>query len=142
MDKSSKSTEHISIPEITGEYSEPWSWRKFKQLLGFFGPAALVASIAVGAGETILVTGVGAWAEYGLIWLILVSVLVNGITVTYLMGRFTLVSGQPYGRIMAKLPGPRGWFILTLLTIELLALSLALTAVAKPCGNLVVYILS
>ncbi len=142
MDKSSKSTEHISIPEITGEYSEPWSWRKFKQLLGFFGPAALVASIAVGAGETILVTGVGAWAEYGLIWLILVSVLVKGITVTYLLGRFTLVSGQPYGRIMAKLPGPRGWFILTLLTIELLALSLALTAVAKPCGNLVVYILS
>ena len=57
--------------------------------------------------ETILVTGVGAWAEYGLLWLILLSVLVKGITVTYLLGRFTAVSGQPFGRVMAKLPGPR-----------------------------------
>lgn len=140
--KPSNSSETISIPEPAGVYTEPWSWKKFKRMLGFFGPAAMVASIAVGAGETILVTGVGAWAEYGLLWLILLSVLVKGITVTYLLGRFTAVSGQPFGRVMAKLPGPRGWFILTLLTIELLALSLALTAVAKPCGNLVVYILS
>tara|TARA_B100001750_G_scaffold208961_1_gene188307 strand:- start:197 stop:1681 length:1485 start_codon:yes stop_codon:yes gene_type:complete len=140
--KSTEPSETIIIPEATGDYGEPWSWKKCKRILGSFGPAALVASIALGAGETILVTGVGAWAEYGLLWLILLSVLVKGISVTYLLGRFTVVSGQPYGRVMAKLPGPRGWFILTLLTIELVALSLALTAVAKPCGNLVVYILS
>ena len=136
------SSEILSIPEPTGVYAEPWSWKKFRRMLGFFGPAALVASMAVGAGETILVTGVGAWAEYGLLWLILLSVLVKGVAVTYLLGRFTAVSGQPFGRMLAKLPGPRGWFILTLLTIELLALSIALTAVAKPCGNLVVHIFS
>ncbi len=137
---SAGSSEILSIPEPSGVYTEPWSWKKFKHMLGFFGPAALVASMAVGAGETILVTGVGAWAEYGLLWLILLSVLVKGVAVTYLLGRFTAVSGQPFGRMLAKLPGPRGWFILTLLTIELLALSIALTAVAKPCGNLVVHI--
>ncbi|MCY4545183.1 MAG: hypothetical protein OXD39_08095, partial [Gemmatimonadetes bacterium] len=136
-EESAGSSEILSIPEPTGVYTEPWSWKKFKHMLGFFGPAALVASMAVGAGETILVTGVGAWAEYGLLWLILLSVLVKGVAVTYLLGRFTAVSGQPFGRMLAKLPGPRGWFILTLLTIELLALSIALTAVAKPCGNLV-----
>ena len=143
MNQASDSTEssrYLSIPEPTGVYAEPWSWKKFRLMLGFFGPAALVASMAVGAGETILVTGVGAWAEYGLLWLILLSVLVKGVAVTYLLGRFTAVSGQPFGRMLAKLPGPRGWFILTLLTIELLALSIALTAVAKPCGNLVVHI--
>ncbi len=140
--KPSESSETISVPEPAGVFAEPWSLKKFKRMLGFFGPAALVASMAVGAGETILVTGVGAWAEYGLLWLILVSVLVKGIAVTYLLGRFTAVSGQPFGRMLAKLPGPRGWFILTLLTIELFALSLALTAVAKPCGNLVVHIFS
>ena len=139
-EESAGSSEILSIPEPTGVYTEPWSWKKFKRMLGFFGPAALVASMAVGAGETILVTGVGAWAEYGLLWLILLSVLVKGVAVTYLLGRFTAVSGQPFGRMLAKLPGPRGWFILTLLTIELLALSIALTAVAKPCGNLVVHI--
>ena len=139
-EESAGSSEILSIPEPTGVYTEPWSWKKFKHMLGFFGPAALVASMAVGAGETILVTGVGAWAEYGLLWLILLSVLVKGVAVTYLLGRFTAVSGQPFGRMLAKLPGPRGWFILTLLTIELLALSIALTAVAKPCGNLVVHI--
>ncbi len=132
----------ISIPEPTGVYTEPWSWGKIKKMLGFFGPAALVASMAVGAGETILVTGVGAWAEYGLLWLILLSVLVKGVFVTYLLGRCTAVSGQSIGRLLVKLPGPRGWFILSLLTVELVGLSLALTAVAKPCGNLVVYIMS
>jgi len=65
----------ITIPEPTGVYTEPWSWGKIKKMLGFFGPAALVASMAVGAGETILVTGVGAWAEYGLLWLILLIVI-------------------------------------------------------------------
>ncbi len=138
----SESSEILSIPEPAGIYAEPWSWKKCKGMLGFFGPAALVASMAVGAGETILVTGVGAWAEYGLLWLILLSVLVKGVAVTYLLGRFTAVSGQPFGRMLAKLPGPRGWFILALLVIELLALSIALTAVAKPCGNLVVHIFS
>ena len=122
--KSTEPSETIIIPEATGDYGEPWSWKKCKRILGSFGPAALVASIALGAGETILVTGVGAWAEYGLLWLILLSVLVKGISVTYLLGRFTVVSGQPYGRVMAKLPGPRGWFILTLLTIELVMLIL------------------
>ncbi|MXW05754.1 MAG: hypothetical protein F4Z81_11875 [Gemmatimonadetes bacterium] len=140
--KGPDSSEFLSIPEPAGVYAEPWTWRKFRRMLGFFGPAALVASMAVGAGETILVTGVGAWAEYGLLWLILLSVLVKGVAVTYLLGRFTAVSGQPFGRMLAKLPGPRGWFIMTLLTIELLALSIALTAVAKPCGNLVVHIFS
>lgn len=139
-DDPANSSEFLSIPEPAGVYAEPWSWKKFRHMLGFFGPAALVASMAVGAGETILVTGVGAWAEYGLLWLILLSVLVKGVAVTYLLGRFTAVSGQPFGRMLAKLPGPRGWFILTLLVIELLALSIALTAVAKPCGNLVVHI--
>lgn len=130
----------IRIPEPAGGYAESFSFRKLLRLLKFFGPAALLASLAIGAGETILVTGVGAWAEYGLLWLILVSVLVKGVFVTYLLGRYTAVSGQYIGHSLVNLPGPRGWLILTLIGVELIGLSLALTAVAKPCGNLVVYL--
>lgn len=131
----------IEIPQSEGLHGEPFSLRKIKRLLTFFGPAALLASLAIGAGETILVTGVGAWAEYGLLWLVLVGVLVKAVFVTYLLGRYTAVSGQYIGHSLVGLPGPRGWLILTLIVIELVGLSLALTAVAKPCGNLVVFLL-
>ena len=134
------SGEVIRVPDLEGVYSEPFSFRKLIKLLTFFGPAALLASLAIGAGETILVTGVGAWAEYGLLWLILVSVLVKAVFITYLLGRYTAVSGQYIGHSLVDLPGPRGWIILTLIAIELVGLSLALTAVAKPCGNLVAYL--
>ena len=134
------SGEVIRVPDLEGVYSEPFSFRKLIKLLTFFGPAALLASLAIGAGETILVTGVGAWAEYGLLWLILVSVLVKAVFITYLLGRYTAVSGQYIGHSLVDLPGPRGWMILTLIAIELVGLSLALTAVAKPCGNLVAYL--
>ena len=132
---------HLTVPEPEGVYSEPFSARKAFRMLGFFGPAAVVASLAIGAGETILVTGVGAWAGYGLLWLVLLSVLVKGVCVTYLIGRYTVVSGQSIGAQLARIPGPRGWFILTVLAVELIGLTLALTAIAKPCGNLVVYLL-
>jgi len=138
----SSSPEILTVPEPDSLYAAPFSLRRALRMLRFFGPAAMVASIAIGAGETILVTGVGAWAEYGLLWLILTSVLVKGVCVTYLLGRYPVVSGQPVGNALAELPGPRGWFILTLLTVELLGLTLALTAVAKPCGNLVVYLVN
>jgi Mn2+/Fe2+ NRAMP family transporter len=131
----------VAVPEPEGIFGEPFSRRKLMRMLRFFGPGALVASIAVGAGETILVTGVGAWAEYSLLWLILLSVLVKGVCVTYLLGRYTAVSGQTVGNALVRLPGPRGWFILGLLGVELAGLTLALTAVAKPCGNLMVYLM-
>ena len=48
--------------EYSGVFTEPWSASKLWRLLRTFGPAAIVASVAIGAGETIVVVRAGAWA--------------------------------------------------------------------------------
>ncbi len=131
----------IEIPPLTGIYAEPFSFSKFLRMMSFFGPAAIVASISLGAGETIMVTGLGAWSEYGLLWLLLLSVVVKGIFVTYLTGRYTAVTGQRIGHRLVMLPGPRGWLLLGVVIAELGLVSMGLTAVAKPCGNLITFLL-
>tara|TARA_R110002095_G_scaffold204266_2_gene186858 strand:- start:2745 stop:4223 length:1479 start_codon:yes stop_codon:yes gene_type:complete len=131
----------IEIPPLTGIYAEPFSFSKLFRMMSFFGPAAIVASISLGAGETIMVTGLGAWSEYGLLWLLLLSVVVKGIFVTYLTGRYTAVTGQRIGHRLVMLPGPRGWLLLGVVIAEVGLVSMGLTAVAKPCGNLITFLL-
>lgn len=138
---SDSSSSCIQVPELDGFYTQPLSAGKLYRLAGSFGPAAVIASLSIGAGETIMVTGVGAWAEYGLLWLVLLSVLTKGVFVTYLLGRYTAASGQHIGPRLLQLPGPRGWLLHAIVWMELIAMTLALAAVAKPCGNLVVYLL-
>jgi len=131
----------VTIPPLGGVFAEPWSAGKLRRMLAMFGPAAIVASVAIGAGETIIVVRTGSWAGYGLMWLVLLSVLVKGVFVTYLIGRFTAVSGQYLGHRLVHLPGPRGWFLLTIIAMELLAAPPVWAAVAKPCGNLLRHLL-
>ena len=109
----------IDIPEPTGVLVERWSLGKFWRLAALFGPAAIVASLAIGAGETIVVVQVGSWAGYDLLWLVLASVLTKGICVTYLLGRYTAVSGEPIGPRLVRAPGPRGWVLLLIIGLEL-----------------------
>lgn len=132
----------ISIPPPTGIYAEPFSLRKFGRLLGSFGPAAVVASLSLGAGETIMVCGLGSWSEFGLLWLLVLSVLIRGVVVMYLVGRYSAVTGQSFAQRIAMLPGPRGWLLMLFVAGELAVLATGLTAIAKPCGDLGVFILS
>ena len=134
-------SEAIEIPPLTGIYAEPFSLSKLLRMIGFFGPAAVVASLSLGAGETIMVTGLGAWSEYGLLWLLLLSGLVKSVFVTYLTGRYTAVTGQSIGHRLVMVPGPRGWLLLAVVVAEVGLISMGLTAVAKPCGNLITYVL-
>lgn len=119
-----------------GVVAEPWSLRKLAHLLAVFGPAAIVASVAIGAGETIVVVRAGAWAGYGLLWLVLLSVLVKGVFVTYLLGRYTAISGEPISQRLARLPGPRGWLLIAMVALEMAATGPLWAAVARPCGDL------
>ena len=130
----------VEIPPLEGIYVEPFSPGKLFRMMQFFGPAAVVASLGLGVGETIMVTGLGAWSEYGLYWLLILSVLVKGVFVTYLIGRYTAITGQRIGHRLVMLPGPRGWLLLALLIAELGLIGMALTAVAKPCGNLIAFL--
>ena len=87
----------VSIPEPTGLLAERWTIAKMGRLAALFGPAAIVASVSIGAGETIVVVQAGSWAGYNLLWLVVASVLVKGVCVTYLVGRYTAVSGELIG---------------------------------------------
>jgi Mn2+/Fe2+ NRAMP family transporter len=131
----------VAIPPLTGIYTEPMSVKKSFRLLGFFGPAAVVASLSIGAGETIMVTGLGAWSEYGLLWLLLLSVLVKGVFVTYLIGRYTAITGDRVVHRLTRLPGPRGWLLFIILLAEIAVVSMSLAAVGKPCGSLLTSLL-
>ena len=82
MDNSGQSDDRIVPPEYKGVFAERWSLAKLGRLLTVFGPAAIVASVAIGAGETIVVVRAGAWSGYDLLWLVLLSVLVKGVFVT------------------------------------------------------------
>lgn len=126
----------IDIPEPTGVFAEPWSGRKLLGLLGVFGPAAIVASLSIGAGETIVVVRAGAWAGYDLLWLVLVSCLVKGVFVTYMLGRYTAISGEYLGHRLVRLPGPRGWLLLLIIAAEMIGAPLGWVPISKPCGDL------
>ncbi|MDE0314555.1 MAG: Nramp family divalent metal transporter [Candidatus Poribacteria bacterium] len=128
--------EKFDIPPVTGPYADPWSLKKIIALASVFGPAAIVASVSIGAGETIVVVRAGAWAGYDLLWLVLLSCVVKGVFVTYLLGRYTAVSGEYIGNRLAKLPGPRGWLLIAIIIFEMIGAPLAWVPIAKPCGSL------
>ena len=131
----------ISIPALTGVLAEPWSLKKLVGMLALFGPAAIVASIAIGAGETIMVVRAGSWARYDLLWAVLLACVVKGIFLTYLLGRYTAVCGESIATRLVRLPGPRGWFLIGIVVLEMLMAPLLWTAVAKPCGVLLSFFL-
>lgn len=126
----------FAIPALTGVFVEPWSGKKLIGLMRFFGPAAIVASLSIGAGETIVVVRTGAWAEYDLLWLVLLACIVKGLFITYLLGRYTAVSGEQIGHRLVRVPGPRGWLLITIVVLELLVAPFAWVPIAKPCGSL------
>jgi len=131
----------VDIPQPTGVFNQPWSFQKLIALMAVFGPAAIVASVSIGAGETIVVVRTGAWAGYGLLWLVLLSCVVKGIFVTYFLGRYTAVSGEYIGHRLVRLPGPRGWLLLAIVAMEMIGAPLAWVPIAKPCGDLFHYLL-
>lgn len=131
----------VEIPQPTGVFAQPWSTKKLFGLLAVFGPAAIVASVAIGAGETIVVVRAGAWAGYGLLWMVLLSCLVKGVFFTYLVGRYTAVSGELIGHRLVRFPGPRGWLLLAILLFEMIGAPLAWVPISKPCGDLFHYML-
>lgn len=139
--ENNQNTEHVDIPPVSGPFAEPWSLKKIFALAAVFGPAAIVASVSIGAGETIVVVRAGAWAEYNLLWLVLLSCVVKAVFVTYLLGRYTAVSGEYIGNRLAKLPGPRGWLLIAIVIFEMVGAPLAWVPIGKPCGALLHFLL-
>lgn len=105
------------------------------------GPGAIVASATIGAGETVLAVRVGAWGGYSLLWLVLAAAVTKSFLTLYLLGRYAAVSGQSAADKLAELPGPRGWFLWSVLVLEGLVAPLVFVVIAVPCGQLMSNIL-
>lgn len=131
----------IDIPPPDGVYAEPFSLRKLTRLLAFFGPAAVMTSVSIGAGETLVVVITGAWARYQLLWIVLLAVIVKGLFTSYLIGRYTAITGRSLGSRMGSLPGVLGWLPLVLVACELIGAAPICAVIARPCGNLLAFVL-
>jgi Mn2+/Fe2+ NRAMP family transporter len=69
----------FSFPEPDKLLPKQFSVRKFLRCMAFFGPAAIVASVSVGAGRTVLAVRTGAWSGYGPLWLVLLACLTKNL---------------------------------------------------------------
>jgi len=81
----------ISFPEPDEVLTEKPSLRKYLRYLLFFGPGAIIASATIGQGQLILGPQIGAWAGFGLLWIITLSL--GSYILAYVAARFTLLSG-------------------------------------------------
>lgn len=125
-------------PQIT-EY-KGFSLKWIFSLLKNFGPAAIIASVSIGAGESVLAVRAGAWAGYSLLWIILLAGLVKAGLITYLIGRYTILSGELIAARIAKAPGPKYWCVIFIGGIALFEAPFFTAAIAAACGGLLNYI--
>ncbi len=80
---------------------------KYLKYLLFFGPGAILASMTIGQGQLILGPQIGAWAKYGLLWLITISA--STYVFCYISTRFTMLSGLSLMDIFSY-GTKKGWF--------------------------------
>lgn len=133
--------------ELSIHYPDPaisdykgFSLKRTLSLLKSFGPAGILASISIGAGESVLAVRVGAWAGYSLLWIVFLAGLVKAGLITYLIGRYTILSGELISSRIAKAPGPKYWCIVFIGGIALLDAPFFISAIAAACGGLLNYL--
>lgn len=102
--------------------------------LAVFGPGAIIASLTIGTGELIFSTRGGALFGYRILFLfVLISVLKWGLVLA--SARHIILTGvHPYRR-MVSLPGPRGWFPISLLLLTAIAMPIWVSFHSGVLGN-------
>ena len=106
------------------------------------GPGAIVASASIGAGETVLAVRAGAWGGYDLLWLILIATITKSFLTLYLLGRYAAVSGQTVAEKLVEFPGPRGWLLWLILSLEAVVAPFVFVVIAVPSGRLMTEIVA
>ncbi|WP_314173209.1 Nramp family divalent metal transporter [Streptomyces winkii] len=79
-------------------------------VLKFFGPGAIIASLTIGTGESILASREGAVFGYTVLWAVVVGTIAKGALVYASNRHITLTGEHPMSRFAKVMPGPRGWF--------------------------------
>lgn len=103
--------------------------------LKFFGPGAVIASLTIGGGESILASREGAVFGYAVLWAVVVGAVAKGALVYASNRHMTLTGEHPMTRFARVFPGPRGWFPLLLAVICLLSFPGWASGVAVALGD-------
>ncbi|MCM2580042.1 Nramp family divalent metal transporter [Streptomyces meridianus] len=104
-------------------------------VLKFFGPGAIVASLTIGSGESILASREGAVFGYAVLWAVVVGTVAKGALVYASNRHITLTGEHPMTRFAKVLPGPRGWFPVLLALICLMSFPGWASGVAVALGD-------
>ena len=104
-------------------------------VLKFFGPGAIIASLTIGSGESILASREGAVFGYAVLWA-LVAAAVAKAAIVYASNRYMVLTGEhPMSRFARALPGPRGWFAALLTVICFLSFPGWASGVSRALGD-------
>lgn len=95
---------------IQSATDSPLAWWKV------FGPGAVIASLTIGAGELIFASRGGALFGYRLLFYFAVVLLLKWVLVYGAARHMVLTGAHPFERCV-NLPGPRGWFPMTLVLL-------------------------
>ncbi len=122
----------ITFPEPNSVLNEKPSIRKYLKYLLFFGPGAIIASMTIGQGQLILGPQIGAWAKYGLLWLITANI--ASYIFCYIGTRFTMLSGINVMDIFSN-KFRKGWVNWSLLIIILIFLPVFTATIITTIGQ-------
>lgn len=104
-------------------------------ILKFFGPGAVIASLTIGSGESILASREGAVFGYAVLWALVAAVIAKG-AIVFASNRYIVLTGEhPMTRFARVFPGPRGWFPALLAVICFLSFPGWASGVARALGD-------
>ena len=129
----------IFFPEPDKVLNEKPSFKKYLRYLLFFGPGAIVASMTIGQGQLILGPQIGAWAKFGLLWLITANI--ASYIFCYIGTRFTMISGINIMDIFSY-KTRKGWFNWLLLIIVMIFLPIFTATIITTVGQSLAWIVT
>jgi Mn2+/Fe2+ NRAMP family transporter len=121
------------LPEVPPELAR--RRLSIRTILLFFGPGAIIASLTVGSGETVLASRLGAVFGYAILWLVVVGAVTKA-AIIYASNRYIVLTGEhPMSGLARAIPGPRGWFPALIGALAVLSFPFVASALATGVGS-------
>lgn len=112
--------------------------KKLHQMLRWVGPSLIVAAAAVGSGEVVNATQLGAIAGLTVIWTVFWGVLLKGF-IQQEIGRYTLVTRKSIFKGLAEIPGPRimgnSWFFWAVVLLLIFVILVIVAGIGGAIGG-------
>ncbi len=108
---------------------------KLSDMIKFFGPGAIIASLTIGSGETFFAARGGAIFGYAIMWTFVLGCFFKWVQCFTAMRYLTLTGEHPIDR-WAHFPGPKGWFPFLIAILSILCFPFLLSFLPSLLGTL------